>query len=73
MLLAWQRAELGQPQQLQREDEDSRSSLIPMMVQILKLANKYFQVAIIDMLRDIKENTPINKYRNSSQGNQNYK
>lgn len=27
-----------------------------MMVQILKLANKYFQVAIIDMLRDIKDN-----------------
>lgn len=30
------------------------------MVQILKLADKYFQVAITDMLGGIKENTPMN-------------
>lgn len=28
-----------------------------MMAQVLKLADKYFQVAIIDMCRDIKETT----------------
>lgn len=57
VLLTWQRAELGTTTATAKGGRRFQKQSYSHDGPDIKLANKSFQVAIIDMLRDIKENT----------------